>query len=141
MDPTYDPITGYFTRNGKRAGSSDCTKGYRKIMYRGKQYKEHRLAWYLSYGYWPLNQIDHINSIKDDNRLSNLRDVSQTINMYNKQKAHRQNNTNILGVAKSGSKFQARIRVDNRLVYLGTYETAELAGEAYCNYKRTLVGL
>jgi hypothetical protein len=132
----YNPETGWFTRKGKRAGASDCCKGYRRIMYESKVYKEHRLAWYFHYGVWPENQIDHINGIKDDNRIENLRDVSQTINMYNKVNAYETNPTGYLGVATSGKKYQARLKVDSKLLYLGTYDTPEEAHKVYMEVKQ-----
>lgn len=136
-DLTYDPLTGKFFRfsTGDRAGGSDYTKGYRRIMYQGKRYKEHVLAWYFYYGTWPKHQIDHINGIKDDNRISNLRDVSQSKNLYNKQKAHKNSTTGFLGVSKSGEKFVARLRVGPRLVHLGTFNTPEEAHLHYMEFK------
>lgn len=131
----YNPETGWFTRGTKRAGSLDYTSGYRKIMWRKESYKEHRLAWYFYHGEWPVGQIDHINEVKDDNRACNLRDVNQTTNMYNKTKAYKNNPTGYLGVAFSGNKFQARLRVNNKLLYLGTYTSAEEAHQVYMEMK------
>lgn len=131
----YNPTTGWFTRNGKRAGSSDCCKGYRQVMWNSKLYKEHRLAWFFHYGEWPNQQIDHINEIKDDNRIINLRDVCQTVNMYNKSSAYKPNKTKYLGVGVSGNKYQARIRVNKKLIYLGTFETAQQANCVYTEFK------
>lgn len=132
---TYDPDTGHFYRNNERAGTPDCTKGYRQIMWKGVMYKEHRLAWFFHTGKWPENQIDHINGIKDDNRIANLRDVSQTINMYNKQAAYCNSKTGYLGVSFSGKKYVARIRVNKKLIHLGTFDTPELAHQHYMEFK------
>jgi len=135
---TYDPKSGYFYRNGIRAGGSDFTKGYRRIMWNGKRYKEHILAWYFYYGVWPENQIDHRNGNKADNSIANLRDVSQTVNMYNKLLPHKNNGTRFLGVSASGSKFFARIKVGKKLVYLGTYSTPEEAQQHYFDFRGLL---
>jgi hypothetical protein len=57
--------------------------GYRRVILHQKHYQAHRLAFYIAYGEWPKQVIDHINRIKDDNRLVNLRDVSISVNARN----------------------------------------------------------
>jgi hypothetical protein len=52
-------------------------------MIDGKLYGAARLAWLYVHGEWPKNQIDHINRLRDDNRLVNLRDVTHTENCNN----------------------------------------------------------
>jgi hypothetical protein len=104
-------------------------------MFKGKRYKEHILAWFFYHGSWPTGQIDHINGIKDDNRICNLRDVTQSKNMYNKKKAHKNSTTGFLGVSRSGRKFTARLGTVRGLIHLGTFETAEEAHSAYMEFK------
>lgn len=118
------------------AGSYDCTKGYRRLMVDKKVYKEHILVWFYHHGTWPTKQIDHINGIKDDNRIENLRDVCQTVNMYNKTKAHSHNkSTGVLGVTRSGNKFYPRLRVKDKLIHLGTFTSLEEAQKTYLEFK------
>lgn len=90
---SYDPASGniVFTDNrfgatkvGQVAGHVDG--GYVRFYHRGRQYFAHRVAWALHYGKWPEHTIDHINRIKTDNRISNLRDVPQSVNNTNKGK-------------------------------------------------------
>ncbi|MEM5588393.1 HNH endonuclease signature motif containing protein [Enterobacter hormaechei] len=96
----YDPVTGHLHHKANRrrvkAGSyADSTRradGYRQVALRldGKQYqlKAHRVAWILAHGAIPHGkQIDHINGIRDDNRLCNLRLVTQRENDQNRRKA------------------------------------------------------
>lgn len=80
----YDYLTGKITRSDRRnsLGSIDHY-GYLILKIKGIQYKAHRLAWFLYYGEWPINGIDHINGDKYDNRIKNLRCVSQQINVEN----------------------------------------------------------
>ena len=56
--------------------------GYLNTKLDGKNYRTHRLIFMWHYGYLP-KQIDHINGIKDDNRIENLREVSDSENSYN----------------------------------------------------------
>lgn len=57
--------------------------GYRGIGFRGKLYKAHRLIFLYHHGYFPEHGIDHINKVRDDNRIENLREASQSCNMRN----------------------------------------------------------
>ena len=82
----YDQCSGVFTwvnsKNNRVAGTPDY-KGYISIGLNKKQYRAHRLAWFYCYGVWPKESIDHINGIKNDNRIANLRDVRDTENKRN----------------------------------------------------------
>ena len=87
----YDPETGVFKwkiaishriKVGDVAGSTNST-GYVHIKIRQKRYKAHRLAWLYNYGKFPEDQIDHINGLRDDNRIINLRAVTRTENARN----------------------------------------------------------
>jgi hypothetical protein len=104
--------------------------GYILIRIDGKIYLAHRLAWLYTHGSFPLNCIDHINQIKDDNRICNLRDVTVSENMQNQAK--------VLGYTKNGSKYKATIRINNILHQLGSYITEEQARQAYLNAKKIL---
>lgn len=87
----YDPETGLFTwkvkkaRNtivGSVAGTPD-KDGYILIGINKVMVKAHRLAFLYMEGYFPENDVDHINRIKDDNRWCNLREVSKSCNQRN----------------------------------------------------------
>lgn len=130
----YDPDTGVFiwqlsqgkARTGNVAG---VLQRYRTITIDGSPYKAHRLAWLYTHGVWPEHQIDHLNGLKDDNRLSNLRDISTCGNLQNRYGISRKNSELPMGVTKSGNRFSANIRI-------GTYKTAEEAQAAYMAAKR-----
>lgn len=87
----YDPATGLFRwierPNQKIIVGSIAghvgRKGYIYVTIDKRKYAAHRLAWLYVNGEWPKEQIDHINRVKDDNRISNLRDVSDAENKLN----------------------------------------------------------
>ena len=121
----YDPETGHFTwvvkthpkvTIGKIAGRRD-RKGYIEIKVHNRFYRAHRLAWLYVYGEWPRDQIDHINGVRDDNRISNLREATSAQNCSNKGMS-KNNTSGFKGVSwyKPTSKWGARIR-DKHLGY------------------------
>ena len=144
---SYDPLTGdlYWKvpcggrRMGVPAGSVDAY-GYRAVAVLRTTYKSHRLAWLLSYGTWPEHELDHINGVRDDNRLANLRAATREVNAQNLHSARTDSQTGVLGVgwhAKAG-KFRARIRANGKQVELGYFSDAETAHQAYVAAKRRL---
>lgn len=135
---SYDKDTGIFTwvepigrRSvvGKTAGS-DNGQGYLVISIDKKRYRAHRLAWFYVYGYMPENQLDHINRIKDDNRIDNLREIGQTCSNRNRGIGVN-NNSGIKGVGylKDSRKWRVVIKIDNKTYSLGRHKDF---GEAAC---------
>ena len=73
--------------NTKKTLVGTYRNGYIRVSIKGKSYSVHRLVYETFNGKIPKNMVlDHINGIRDDNRLENLRCVSQSENMYNAQK-------------------------------------------------------
>lgn len=106
---------------GAEVGSLD-TNGYRQVMFRSLKMLTHRLIFLYHHGYLPENQIDHINRIRDDNRIENLREVSRSCNMRNSKLSVR-NTSRVKGVyyARATEKWYAQIYVNNKLRHLGLY--------------------
>lgn len=129
----YDEISGHLTFNGKRIGWKNGP-GYRRVKIQGKEYAEHRLIWFLMTGEFPDLDIDHINGIRDDNRWCNLRVLSRQHNLQN-QRLARQGNP-LLGVTKNRNRWSAKIKLNGKLVHLGTFDTPEQAHEVYINKKK-----
>lgn len=98
----YNPITGEFCRvTAHRESDLGLVRGtgqhgYPLIRYNGKQYKAHRLAWFLMTGSWPV-AIDHINGDRADNRWDNLRIADRRVNARN-MALRSTNTTGISGV-------------------------------------------
>lgn len=57
----------------KNSTGSYDKNGYLILKIKGKQFKAHRVVWFLCNGYFPKEEIDHINRVRDDNRIENLR--------------------------------------------------------------------
>jgi nuclear transport factor 2 (NTF2) superfamily protein len=64
-------------------GNAISYPGYLRIGVLGKIYLAHRVAWLMSYGYWPKEDIDHVDGRRDKNHLSNLREASRAENLQN----------------------------------------------------------
>ena len=137
---SYDPSTGIFRRtsNSKVAG---CTTafGYRSISVMGVEYRSHRLAWLYVYGCWPDGQLDHINGIKDDIRIANLREATVIENQRN-AKIRIDNTTGFKGVFVCKGKYHAQIKINGSLKHIGRFSTAEEAHAAYCNVAKEKFG-
>ena len=123
----------------KEAGSFRKSSGYIMVQIDKKVYLAHRVIWMLVYGKFPDLMIDHVNGIKSDNRLSNLREVTKRENSQNIRVAYSSNKScGLLGVSyhnKSG-KWLARICSDTKRISLGLYDTPEEAHAAYLKKKR-----
>ncbi len=140
----YEPDTGSFIwikRCGKRgvvgkvAGTVDFG-GYVVVTICGKRHKAHRLAWLYVHGRWPTFAMDHINGIRTDNRLSNLREATCAENQQNRGKP-RNNKSGMLGVSWSGAagKWRASIRLGGKGFNLGSFDRQEDAHAAYLSAK------
>lgn len=106
---------------------------------RAKNVLAHRAAWLLVYGSWPAGVIDHINGVKTDNRIGNLRIATAAINTQNERRARSSNKSGFLGVRQMASgRFGASIESEGRQLWIGTFETAEQAHAAYVQVKRRI---
>lgn len=116
---------------GKRAGSLS-TAGYRYIAINGRRYLAHRLAWLYMTGEWPEMMIDHIDRNPDNNAWKNLRAANKAENAIN-SKMNKKNRSGFKGVSwhSKGQKWQAAVKVYGKSVFLGLFEDASEAGEAY----------
>lgn len=113
------------------AGSSE-SNGYIRIKFEGKKYLAHRISMLLAYGFYGDGlEIDHINHIRNDNRLVNLRFVTRSDNNRNKSRSSK-NASGATGVfyCKDARKYRAQITVDRVIIHLGYFVTLEEAAGA-----------
>jgi len=138
----YDPMTGILTNKtnrgrlkmGAEAGSLSKFHRNRDVGFRGVRYKSHRIGWLLHHGSIDSSLvIGHINGIKDDNRISNLRLVTQRTNNSDGRGEYP------LGVSfnKNTGKLTASIWVDGKNINLGSFPIDHV-DEAAQQYKDAL---
>lgn len=144
----YDENTGVFTwkkisstksriKIGNVAGSLKID-GYITIQINRKVYPAHRLAWFYIHGVWPKNDIDHINHNRSDNRIENLRQATRSENLQNLIKANIRSKLGIIGVSFSDGKYNAKIKLNGKVFWLGSFNTADEASLAYITAKKKL---
>lgn len=115
---------------GKRVGHTEIIKGYRVLFFQYKNYREHRLIYFMHKKAWPP-MVDHINRDKSDNRIENLRAAT-----------HGQNVQNSCGYAKSGFKgvyfnkrvWEACISLDGKRKFLGSSKDVKKAVRIYQDF-------
>jgi hypothetical protein len=127
---TYNPETGkiYGIHNKEIERNIN---GYIQFLvkHNEKLYKiyAHHFAWYWVYKNCNFEQIDHINFVKNDNRIKNLRTVNNQQNHFNRP--------NVKGFTKCGKKYYSHIKFNGKSIHIGTYETEQEAREAYLKAK------
>lgn len=133
----YDQDNGLFkwkTSNSNRKSAGSIAgglngSGYLVIGIDSRLYKAHRLAWLYVHGYFP-EQIDHIDHVRTNNKLSNLQASNDVLNRKN-MSMHSHNNSGYTGVAfmPSKNKFRARIQVGKKQIHLGMFDSKVFAYE------------
>jgi hypothetical protein len=149
---TYDPETGIIVWNRRRKldfkiplSESACEKwnaehagtqaflrtntfGYLIESVLGVRLLAHRVAFALMFGHHPQEQIDHINGVRTDNRIANLRGVSNQQNAKN-QRRRVTNKSGATGVfwSEAHRKWLAQIRSDGKCYSLGRHDTFDAA--------------
>ena len=143
----YCPESGEFfwkvsrraVKAGDKAGKVNG-RGYGTVGIDRKDYQSHRLAWLYVYGEWPDGCIDHVNGIRTDNRISNLRIASSAENAQNRRFSRAGSKCGLIGVAwhKQLQRWQAQIKLRGVTKYLGLFDSPEEANAAYLKAKAEL---
>lgn len=134
----YDSTTGvlFWTTNvhskraipNSRAGSLVRTTGYRNITLFGRSYLEHHLIWFICKGVWPNGQLDHIDQVRDNNRISNLREVTVSENARNRSR-RKNTTTGEAGIwyNRKTRKYVAEITLNGKKVYQKSFDDPDEA--------------
>lgn len=131
----YEAETGHFYRklDGKRA-DTNMTIGYRRVRLRiddvYHEFLAHRVAWLMTYGAWPKNEIDHINGDRNDNSISNLRHVTRGKNAKNLT-LRCDNSSGLSGLSRTPYGTW-RVRISTN--HVGCYTTRDEAIAARAKY-------
>jgi HNH endonuclease len=131
---SYDPATGNLLRiqTGNLMGFNTWI---------GKRnYKTSRLCWVCYYGAWPVGLVDHRDGDDRNNRIGNLRDVSNQTNTENQRTAQAGSTSKLLGVSfyRANGTWKAQIWSEGKYKSLGYYLTPEEAHAVYVEAKRRL---
>lgn len=120
---------GSNAKAGSQAGRLLGT-GYRSIHVSGRRYQEHRLVYLWHHGVMP-KQIDHINRIKADNRVENLRASDHSTNQMNTENRGSQSGFRGVRLVPKTGRWSARIYRNGKEIRIGTFDTPEEASAAY----------
>ena len=123
-----------FSLVGVRAGSIDSS-GHIQIKIKGTLVFAHQIVWLMFNDDLP-DQIDHINRIKTDNRITNLRAANSLINAQNAG-MRLDNTSGYPGVTWKNGKWHSRISCNRKRIHLGCFPNKEDAITAYRTAKET----
>lgn len=118
----------------KRVAGIKHHTGYLYVKIKGRMYGAHRIAWLIVKGRWPRKFLDHKNGIKNDNRFTNLRNVTHFQNGMNRRKI-KAGSSKLKGVSlsKTTGLWHTTIMKNGRSYYLGQFKTDVEGHAVYCN--------
>lgn len=133
---------GVFYRKSRNKNTGSLDKdGYLIVKINKVNYKAHRLAWLYVYGEFPNSNLDHINGIRTDNRIENLRVCSDLENARNTG-LRSDNTSGYKGVSyfKETNKWRAYGSLNGKIIHLGFYNLVDDAAKAYDKFAQENYG-
>jgi hypothetical protein len=143
-----DELFSYYKRGGSKIEKWHLVKlslnnrGYKTFGFtikgKIKACKFHRAVYYAHNPEWNIydssqyNFIDHIDCVKTNNDISNLRNVTNQENQFNRTKSKG------YSFHKKTGKYKAEIQLNRKKIHLGLFDTPDEAREAYLNKKEEL---
>ena len=127
----YDATTGeIFNQTRRNARSKELSKvgwvndsGYLITTVRGKKYRVHHIVWILHFGLIPDGyEIDHINRIRGDNRIENLRLATRHEQNLNLSRRASKSETTGVVFNEKDARWQAQIGFKGKHIYLGQFK-------------------
>lgn len=139
---TYDPETGAFRDKSGKALGTVARGGYVVIRVQGRLQYAHRLAWIWVHGEAPAGDIDHINGVRSDNRIVNLRSATRSQNQANRRSRNRTGYKGVFVHQDTGrtKRYGAQVVKNGKFIWLGWHATAKEAGDAYARAAQEIHG-
>ena len=124
---------------GSRAGCLYKT-GYVYVSVNNKRIPEHRLIWLYHHGVWPKEFLDHINGIRDDNRIENLREANNQQNQFNSNSNTGYSKYKGVCWDKPRQKWRAYYMINGKYKFIGNFDDEVEAALAYDDTVRKIHG-
>lgn len=144
-DINYDRENGklYWNKSGSgrklhKSIGTTTKQGYLQTTIKGVQLKVHHIVWFIETGKWPLEQIDHKDKDKSNNRFLNLRE-GNSVNQHNR--SIRVGKSGLPGAYKVNKKkpWRSTIKINGKTKSLGLFNTKEEANAAYMKVKESIL--
>lgn len=115
----------YRVRVGDEVGNPK-ENHYLRFTLKGRDYYLHRVMFFMFHNTDIKGEIDHKNGNRQDNRITNLRDILKSENLKNCS-LHKKNKSGQSGVDFNRGAWRSRIAVNGKNIHLGRWQCKYLA--------------
>lgn len=118
--------------SGAEAFTCMSNDGYCTGAIFGQTFRAHRVIWAIQSGTWPVNDVDHVNGIRNDNRWVNLREATRAQNALNRR-SNAGSSSGYVGVSwcAPNKKWRVQTTLDGVKKHVGLFQTEEEAASAF----------